>query len=95
MEISQTIELAKLSADDAFQISERAIQEVGFEIWKTRPIGWLIIANQSGGGGLQATISIRPGTGAAVTIAVKGDTDEASARVITDRFLKEVESQSG
>lgn len=94
MEYSQTIELENTSPDGAFQIAEKAIQEVGFEIWKTRPIGWLIIANQSGGGGLQATICIRPGGGAAVNIALKGDADEAAMQAIADQFFAGVQSQS-
>ena len=92
MEYSQTIELENMSPDAAFQIAEKTIQEVGFEIWKTRPIGWLIIANQSGSGGLQATISIRPSTGAAVTIALKGDTDETAAQAIAEQFFNGVQS---
>jgi hypothetical protein len=56
---------SKHNADEAFQILVRTLPEMGFAVWKTRPIGWLIIANrETESGKLNLTISLRPGAGA-------------------------------
>jgi hypothetical protein len=63
------------SADEAFQLLVRALPEMGYAVWKTRPIGWLIIANREvENGKLNATVSLRPGAGAVMNLSLASET---------------------
>jgi hypothetical protein len=63
------------NVDEAFQILVRALPEMGYAVWKTRPIGWLIIANrETAQGTLNTTLSLRPGAGAVLSLSLASDT---------------------
>jgi len=65
---------ANHNADEAFQILVRTLPEMGYAVWKTRPIGWLIIANRdTAGARLNATLSLRPGAGAQLNLSLASD----------------------
>jgi hypothetical protein len=50
-----------------------ALIQHGFHIWKTRPIGWLVIAQRgSAQGDLKATVTARPGAATTVTLSLEG-----------------------
>ena len=60
-----------LNADEVFQAVERALPEFGYTVWKTRPIGWLIMANRElGQATINATVAIRPGLGAVLNLSL-------------------------
>jgi hypothetical protein len=62
---------SNLDADEAFQILVRTLPEMGYAVWKTRPIGWLIIANREfEQGKVNATVSLRPGAGAQLNLSL-------------------------
>ncbi len=64
-----------LNADDVFQAVVRALPEFGYTVWKTRPIGWLIMANRDlQQGKVNATVAIRPGAGAVLNLSLACDT---------------------
>ena len=63
-----------LSADQAFEILVGALPEMGYVIWKTRPIGWLIMANrETGQGRLNVSVALRPGTDTVLTFSAASD----------------------
>ena len=50
------------NADEAFKILVAAIPDMGYTIWKTRPLGWLIMANRETDQGIiHLSLSLRPG----------------------------------
>jgi hypothetical protein len=60
-----------LNADEVFQVVVRALPEFGYTVWKTRPIGWLIMANRDlGQAKINATVAIRPGPGAVLNLSL-------------------------
>jgi hypothetical protein len=60
------------SPDDCFDAAKVALPKAGFEIWKLRPIAWLVLANrQTPEGVAKANLAFRPG--AAGTLTLTGD----------------------
>ncbi len=88
-EVVKSGDFPSQTPNEAFEACLESIQEMGFEIWKTRPVGGLIIANgKEGMDGIQATITIRPGTGAAVNVSLRSTSvDEGQLVAIADRLL--------
>ena len=82
---------ANHNADEAFQILVRALPEMGFAVWKTRPIGWLIIANrETESGKLNLTLTLRPGAGAQMnaSLACESVSEEALKTVLKELLVQ-------
>lgn len=59
------------SPDHCFQVVENLLPALGYTIWKTRPIGWLILAKRSSpSGDIQLTFAARPATETRVSISL-------------------------
>jgi hypothetical protein len=53
----------------------KLLPELGYEIWKTRPLGWLVIANRElPEGKLNATITFPPGVRTILSISLACET---------------------
>lgn len=86
-----------LSPDEGFKLAESVLPEAGFTIWKRRPIGWLLMANQHTSDGMvSATISFRPGVKTAMSLSLASDDQsEQALKQTTERFLALFESELG
>jgi hypothetical protein len=86
---------SNLDADDAFQILVRTLPEMGYAVWKTRPIGWLIIANREfDQGKLNATLSLRPGAGAQLNLSLAcNEMDQEELQRHAQELLKEIDKR--
>jgi hypothetical protein len=72
--VSDTIEFKARTPDDCYRAGEKAIQEIGFTVWKTRPLAWFLIAHQqTSAGQVTANIGCRPGLSPTVRISLSGD----------------------
>jgi hypothetical protein len=80
---------AGITADEGFKLALEVLPLTGFEIWKTRPMGWLIITNrETQSGAVNATVAFRPGTETAMTISLASDTaPEDEIRKCAEEFL--------
>jgi len=62
------------SADEAFRKLIQALPGMGYAVWKTRSIGWLIIANRElQQGKINASLALRPGTGAHLNLSLASE----------------------
>ena len=78
-----------LSPDEAYKLAQSVLPEAGFTIWKERPIGWLLIANQQTSEGIiNATLSFRPGAETVMSISLASDDhSESLLKQKADRFV--------
>jgi hypothetical protein len=86
--MTETRTYANKSADDCFVAANAALPKAGFEVWKTRKIGWLVMANcEDPRGTMKANIASHPG--AVVTLALSGEgvSEEALRAVAEDIFV--------
>lgn len=74
--------------NDAFQETLSQLPDLGYIVWKTRPLAWLIIANREHPDGkVNATISFRPGDGVVLSISLSCETmEEAALRAIGEEL---------
>lgn len=78
--VRETKEYPEMSADEAYKIAESALEESGLEIWKRRPLAWLIMADHADDTGtIRGNVACRPGAGASITITLDSDVHEESA----------------
>lgn len=62
------------NVDQVYAGFEQAFTQAGFHPWKLRPIGWLVMAKRSEGGGeIQANLSARPGNPASALLLMTSD----------------------
>ena len=74
-QIGITREISKISPTDAFLETLEALPDLGYVIWKTRPLAWLIIANRElPDGKINATVSFRPSAGSVLSLSLASDT---------------------
>ncbi|MDF1500031.1 MAG: hypothetical protein P1P76_06160 [Anaerolineales bacterium] len=78
-----------ISPDDGFKLAQFVLPEAGFTIWKERPLGWLLIANQQTSEGvINATLSFQPTGETVMSLSLaSGDHSEQALRQAADRFL--------
>lgn len=70
--VQESREFAELNADQAYQAADKAFEEEGFDIWKRRPLGWIVLANKDiEGGKITANAACRPGLNAVVTFTLE------------------------
>jgi hypothetical protein len=88
-ETVRTHEYDSIESGSLFEISTAVLKALGLDIWKTRPIGGLIIANGTvSGKPIQATVTVRPARTTAATFSVRGDlADENELQDLADRFF--------
>jgi hypothetical protein len=86
-DIRREIALPKVSADEAFRAGLQALAAAGFELHKTRPLGWFAIARRpEGASSLEANLSVRAGVQAQLSLGLRGDdlTEVALAAVASE-----------
>ena len=78
-----------LSPDQAYALAQSVLPEAGFTIWKERPIGWLLMANQQTTEGIiNATLSLRPGAETMMSLSLASDDhSESVLKQKADRFV--------
>jgi Tfp pilus assembly protein PilX len=93
--IRSTTEYDDTSANEGFQAAEAAFRQAEFEIWKSRPQGWLAMAKlQDPKGVIQANFACRPGATTSVTLTLKSDAHEEEAlREYSERLFALVDAQ--
>jgi hypothetical protein len=93
IEITRTYE--NNTANECFDAAQVTFPSTGFKIWKTRPHGWLILANrQTSEGMLNATFSARPAEGVTVVFSIVGETaSDDFLRTIADEVLTAFEAE--
>jgi len=82
-----------LSADQAYKLSESALEKNSYGIWKRRPLGWLIMANiEDEGGTISGNVSCRPGNGANITLTLDSENHEESTLTnLVNKFFEVVD----
>jgi hypothetical protein len=82
--------LTKVNPNDAFQESLDILPDLGYVIWKTRPLAWLVIANRElPEGKINATVSFRPGDGAVLSASLTSETmSETALQVQADELAE-------
>lgn len=94
VQLMASVELKKtypaIQPDRLFQAAASALPGAGFEIWKTRPAGYLLIAHrQTQDGKIQAAISIRRGEASDITISLSGENiSESTLTTSAEAFLR-------
>ena len=74
-------EIKTISPNNAFQETISQLPDLGYIIWKTRPLAWLVIANRElPEGKVNATIAFRPGNGVVLSISL------ASEMIVEERL---------
>ncbi len=78
-----------LSADEGFKLAQSVLPEAGFTIWKERPLGWLLMANQQTTEGvINSTLSFRPGAETTMSLSLASeDHSEQALKQAAERFL--------
>jgi len=96
-DVRREIALQDATADEAFQAGLRALAAAGFDLWKTRPLGWFAIARRKVGTSmLEANLSVRKAGETRVSLGLNGDdVDEAVLAGIASDILRGTEEQLG
>jgi hypothetical protein len=69
-----------LSPSVAYESLLELLPELGYEIWKTRPLGWLVMANcELPEGKLNATLTFPPGIKTVLSISLASEAMEHAA----------------
>ena len=77
--VRKTEEYQGISADQAYKLAEAALEQQGFNTWKKRPLGWLLMADyEDETGKVTGNVSCRPGAGASITITLDSDLHQES-----------------
>jgi hypothetical protein len=92
--------VAQVNRNDAFQTSLAILPDLGYVIWKTRPLAWLVIANREiPEGKINANISFRPGDGVLLSISLASETMsetalQTQADELADALIEHIEDQT-
>jgi len=95
--VQETRELSKLNADQAYQAADKAFDEAGFNIWKRRPIGWIVLAKkETGGSVITANAASRPGNLSNLTFTLEsaGHTEEDLKALVDSLFQAVVKTEN-
>ena len=92
--ITVSREIKTISPNDAFQETLSQLPDLGYIIWKTRPLAWLVIANRElPEGRVNATIAFRPGDGAILSISLASETiSEEILQTLADELADAIAS---
>jgi len=93
--VRETQEYQGISADDAYKIAETALEETGLEIWKRRPLGWLIMADYSDSDGtIKGNVSCRPGASTSITFTLDSEDHEESIMTnLVNKFFEIIDQK--
>jgi hypothetical protein len=85
------------TADAAFAAAEAALLQVGFEVWRRRPMAWLLLATATTPEGtVAASVASRPATGAMVTVALSSQTaPDAALKAMAAQVLSAIAAELG
>lgn len=91
--VRETREYQGISADQAYKLAEAALEQLGFDIWKKRPLGWLLMADyEDENGKVAGNVSCRPGAGAKITITLDSDLhQESMTSKLAEDFFSAIE----
>jgi hypothetical protein len=89
----ETKEYQGISADQAYKMAESALDQMGFDVWKKRPLGWLLMADFTDETGkVTGNVSCRPGAGASITITLDSDLhQEAMITKLAEDFFSAID----
>ena len=92
--VQESRTFTKLSADQAYKAAEQAFEEAGYDIWKRRPLGWLLRANKDfEGGKITGNGSARPGANSVVTFSLEcPDLTEAELKKALEALFTTVQA---
>ena len=93
--IRNTKEYDGISANEGFQVAEAAFRQADFDVWKSRPQGWLAMAKfQDTKGVIQANFACRPGATTSVTLTLKSEVhEEEELQEHSERLFAFVDAQ--
>jgi hypothetical protein len=93
--VRETKEYQGISADEAYKLAEMALEQSGFEIWKRRPLGWLVMADFSDPGGpIKGNASCRPADGASITLTLdSGNHEESALYKLVETFFEVIDQK--
>lgn len=93
--IRETKEYQGITADDAYKIAEKALEETGLEIWKRRPLGWLIMADYADASGtIKGNVACRPGADTSITFTLDSDDHEESVMsTLVKKFFEVIDQK--
>lgn len=75
------------SPDALFAAALTAMPKAGFQVWKKRPIGWLVLAKRRVPEGLvQVNLAFRPGAAATLSLTGEGVPSE-TLKALSDEAL--------
>lgn len=85
------------SADGCYAAADAALLEVGFEVWKKRPMAWLLLARRNlPEGPIEANIGCRPGVKALVAVTLSGDAvSKESLKPIAEQIFSAIAVRLG
>jgi hypothetical protein len=95
--IRDTIEYNDISANEGYQAAEAAFRQADFDVWKSRPQGWLAMAKfHDPKGVIQANFACRPGATTSVTLTLRSEVhEEEELREHSKRLFALVDAQLG
>lgn len=93
--IRNTIEYNDISANEGYQAAEAAFRQAGFDVWKSRPQGWLAMARlEDSKDVIQANFACRPGATTSITLTLKSESHkEEELQVYSKRLFALVDDQ--
>ena len=96
-DVRQDAILEGAGLDEAFQVGLRVLQGAGFELWKTRPLGWFAIARRRQDQTvLEANLAVRGGGPIQVSLGLSADNfPEAELTGIAAELLQTISAQVG
>ena len=92
--IQETKSYQDINADQAYQLAKSALEQTGFQIWKERPLGWLLMADyENDSGKTSGNVSCRPGNGASITITLdSSDLQESFLSKLVEDFFTAIDT---
>jgi hypothetical protein len=95
--LQETSAFTGRTAEAAFAAAEAALPEVGFEVWKRRPMAWLLLARATLPEGLvEASVACRPAAGAMVTVALSSATaPDGVLKAMADQVISAMATELG
>lgn len=93
-------QISNINPGEVFQSTVDYLPNLGYVIWKTRPMAWLVIANRERPEGkVNATLSFRPGDVVVLSISLASETMtevalQAEADELSQALQKHLSGQS-
>lgn len=96
-DVRQDAILEGADLDEAFEVGLKVLQGAGFELWKTRPLGWFAIARRRQDQiVLEANLAVRGKGPTQVSLGLSADNlTEAALASIAAELLQTITAQLG